>query len=248
MTTVKVRQLVESSLITSPENSDLGTNGSNVHDQFEKFRQSLVTSGPLTYKSHVQHILAASGILLLGRHQHPDLLKFIDEETISTMSKGIQQKILPDRQRFPRATLVEIMDIIQRTAAEEDISTNKAVQLLLSLVDEENDHYSNKVILCFKSFVEQLPMETFELEEMELSTRLIQPLLQTLFEDKEESTYFRWTNTQTEENRDNESALFEYASWRLHFSQNSRNCKSWVFRGQRGQIQKRYGQDQQRLV
>jgi hypothetical protein len=54
-------------------------------------------------------------------------------------------------------------------------------------------------IMCFKSLIEQLPYNSFEAKELELTTRIIQPLLQPLFEDRAEKLYLRWTNTQTEE-------------------------------------------------
>lgn len=43
--------------------------------------------------------------------------------------------------------------------------------------NEENDLYQNKVILCFKKMIEELPRETLCVEETELITRIIQPSL-----------------------------------------------------------------------
>lgn len=75
----------------------------------------------------------------------------------------------------------------------------KAIQQLLALIDEEGSNYQNRVIFCFKSLIEQFPNDSFEAKELELTTRLVQPLLQPLFEDRAENLYLRWTDTQTEE-------------------------------------------------
>lgn len=95
--------------------------------------------------------------------------------------------------------------VIVLKVTDQQISTTKAVQMLLSLIDEEENDYQNKIILVFNSLIEQLPNDTFEARELELTTRLIHPLLQPLFEDRSEGRYFRWTDAQTEEYKKNAS-------------------------------------------
>lgn len=79
----------------------------------------------------------------------------------------------------------------------------RAVKLLLALIkedsSEENDLYQNKVILCLKRMIEELPRETLCAEETELITGFIRSSLQPLFDDIDSEVYLRWTNTQTEE-------------------------------------------------
>ncbi|CEP07949.1 hypothetical protein [Parasitella parasitica] len=110
-------------------------------------------------------------------------------------------------QKFSRDTFAKLFDIVQEHNAQK-ITTIKATQQLLNLIDEGDNSYQNKVILCFKSLNEQLPVDSFEAKEMELTTRLIQPLLQPLFEDGAKDRYLRWTNTQTEEFKKDEINCF----------------------------------------
>lgn len=63
--------------------------------------------------------------------------------------------------------------------------------------------------MCFKSLIEQLPNDSFEVKVLELTTPLIQPLLQPHFEDRTENCYLRWTNTQTEEFKKDEINCFD---------------------------------------
>lgn len=71
-------------------------NDINVLQKFHDFQNSLRNS-PLAYKSYIQHILSTSGILLLKKHQRPDLLKFIDSNTANMMNKlGYTVKKFPE--------------------------------------------------------------------------------------------------------------------------------------------------------
>ncbi|CAO3620973.1 unnamed protein product [Mucor hiemalis] len=79
-----------------------------------------------------------------------------------------------------------------------DVNVLQAIPRL-SKLNEEETSYQNKVILRFKYLIEQLPKESFDAKKLELTSRLVQPLLQPLFENEEEGLYLRWTDTQTEE-------------------------------------------------
>lgn len=193
----EVMQLIESNMIPINNKDTFKINDVNVLQRFHDFQKSLGTS-PLTYKSQIHHILATSGILLVKNHQHPDLLKFIDCKTTSMMLKNTYEQIGLYSQKFSRDTFVQSLEIVQECISEK-ITTIKATQQLLALIDEESNSYQNKVILCFKSLLEQLPDDPFEAKELELTPRLIQPLLQPLFEDRAEKIYLRWIDTQTEE-------------------------------------------------
>jgi hypothetical protein len=60
-------------------------------------------------------------------------------------------------QLFSRDTFAhQLFEIVQERITEK-ITTIKTTQKLLCLIDEECNNYQNKVILCFKSLVEQLP-------------------------------------------------------------------------------------------
>lgn len=202
----KVMQLIESNIIPINNENTFKINDVNVLQQFHDFQNSLGTS-PLTYGSHIQHILSTSGILLVKKHQHPDLLKFIDSKTTSMMLKNTYEQIGLHSQKFSRNTLVQLLEIVQQCITQK-ITTLKATQQLLNLIDGEDNSYQNKIIFCFKSLIEQLPNDSFEAKERELITRLIQPFLQPLFEDRAENRYLRWTDTQTEEFKKDEFNCF----------------------------------------
>ncbi|KAI9485835.1 MAG: hypothetical protein EXX96DRAFT_21726 [Benjaminiella poitrasii] len=197
MNSNEVMRLIESNLIPINNENAFKINDVNVLQRFHDFQNSLGTS-PLTYKSHTHHILSTSGILLVKSHQHPDLLKFIDSKTTSMMLKNTYEQIGLHGQKFSRNTFVQLFEIVQQCITEK-ITMIKAAQQLLALINEEGNTYQNKVILCFKSLIEQLPNDSFEAKELELTTRLIQLLLQQLFDDRAENIYLRWTDTQTKE-------------------------------------------------
>ncbi|KAI9480853.1 MAG: hypothetical protein EXX96DRAFT_607641 [Benjaminiella poitrasii] len=171
MNSNEVMRLIESNLIPINNENTFKINDVNVLQRFHDFQNSLGTS-PLTYKSHIHHILSTSGILLVKSHQHPDLLKFIDSKTTSMMLKNTYEQIGLHGQKFSRNTFVQLFESVQQ--------------------------YS-PTAFRFKSLIEQLPNDSFEVKELELTTRLIQPLLQQLFEDRAENLYLHWTDTQTEE-------------------------------------------------
>jgi hypothetical protein len=159
----KVMQLIESNIIPINNENTFKINDVNVLQQFHDFQNSLGTS-PLTYGSHIQHILSTSGILLVKKHQHPDLLKFIDSKTTSMMLKNTYEQIGLHSQNFSRNTLVQLLEIVQQCITQK-ITTLKATQQLLNLIDGEDNSYQNKIIFCFKSLIEQLPNDSFEAKE-----------------------------------------------------------------------------------
>ncbi|KAI7901899.1 uncharacterized protein BX663DRAFT_474490 [Cokeromyces recurvatus] len=199
----EVMQLIKYNIVPVNNENTFKINDVNVLQLFHDFQNSLGTS-PLTYKSHIYHILSTSGILLVKYHQDPDLTKFIDSDTTDIMLKNIHEQIGIHSQKFSRNMLIELMDIVQQCVTKQ-ITMIKAVQQLLALIDEEGNSYQNKVILCFKALIEQLPKDSFNTKEFELTTRLIQPFLLPLFDDREENIYLRWTNVQTEEHKKDES-------------------------------------------
>ncbi|KAG1159228.1 hypothetical protein G6F36_014091 [Rhizopus arrhizus] len=123
------------------------------------------------------------------------------------MLKNTYEQIGLHSQKFSRNTLVQLLEIVQQCITQK-ITTLKATQQLLNLIDGEYNSYQNKIIFCFKSLIEQLPNDSFEAKERELITRLIQPFLQPLFEDRAENRYLRWTDTQTEEFKKDEFNCF----------------------------------------
>lgn len=76
----------------------------------------------------------------------------------------------------------------------------------MNLVDDDADRgivlCQNRVISCFKKMVEELPREKLDVKEFELITRYIQPCIQPLFDDVDNKVYLRFTNTQTDEHRE----------------------------------------------
>ncbi|KAI7899997.1 uncharacterized protein BX663DRAFT_563455 [Cokeromyces recurvatus] len=182
-------QMIESNIVR--------INDANILQLSRNFQNSLGTS-PLTYKSHICHILSTSGILLVKDHQHPDLAKFIDSNTTHIMLKDIHEQIGIHSQQFSIDILIKLMEIVQQCVAKQI-----TIQRLLALIDEESNAYQDKAILCFKILIEQLPNDSFDAKEFELTIRLIQPILLLLFEDREENIYLRRTDAQTEEDKSN---------------------------------------------
>ncbi|KAI9359790.1 hypothetical protein BD770DRAFT_426581 [Pilaira anomala] len=193
----EIRELMKSNTFPINNENALKINDVNILQRFHEFQNSLGTCD-LTYKDHLHHILSTLGILLVKKNQHPDLLKFIDNKTASMMQENTFEQIGLHSQKFSRDLLVQLFEIVQQYITEK-ITMIKASQQLLALINEEGNNYQNKVILCFKSLIEQLPNDSFETKELELTSRFIQPMLQPLFEEKAENVYFRSTNTQTEE-------------------------------------------------
>lgn len=64
-------------------------------------------------------------------------------------------------QKISKATLVQLFEIVRQRITEK-ITMIKAARQLLDLIHEEGNNYQNKVILCFKSLIEQHPDASFE--------------------------------------------------------------------------------------
>lgn len=79
--------------------NDYEINVVNVLQKFKGF-QSSIGAQPLTYKCHIQHMLATSGILLVTKHLHPDVLKFVEHNTGRLILKGIQERVYLSRKQI----------------------------------------------------------------------------------------------------------------------------------------------------
>ncbi|CAO3623851.1 unnamed protein product [Mucor hiemalis] len=199
-----VKKALKSNLLEITRDDNYVIDEVNVLEKFREFQKSLGSS-ILTYKKHLHHLLATSGVLLVSKHSHSDLQRYLGARTSLTILKSIKEAA--SVRSFPRHKLIDLFNVIQ-DIVNQRVSSTEAIQRLLATIennDGNNSFYSNNVIFCFNSMIEQLPTESIQLKEIELSTRLIQPFLQPLFENKEEDTYLRWTNTQTEEYKKEES-------------------------------------------
>lgn len=83
-----------------------------------------------------------------------------------------------------------MFDIVNK-CVNEKITVAKATQVTLDLIDEDNSQEENQSISCFKSLIENLAYDYLEAKESELITRLLQPFLQPLFEDRANDRYLQ---------------------------------------------------------
>ncbi|KAG1460236.1 hypothetical protein G6F46_001944 [Rhizopus delemar] len=132
-----------------------------------------------------------------------ELNEFIDVNATRKIKEETYNNIGMYSQKFPRDKLITIMDIIQELNRGKT-TTIKAVSKLLMMVDEDGNEYVNRTILCFKKLVEELPIVQYNKKELELITRVIEPALLPLFDDVGKNIYFRWTDAQTEEYKEDE--------------------------------------------
>ncbi|KAG1052082.1 hypothetical protein G6F43_005756 [Rhizopus delemar] len=164
----------------------------------------MIETGPLLFADYINEIFATSGILLIKNGSaNMELNEFIDVNATRKIKEETYNKIGMYSQKFPRDKLISMMDIIQELNRGK-ITTIKAVSKLLMMVDENGSEYVNRTVLCFKKLIEELPKVQYNKEDLELITRVIQPALLPLFDDVEKNIYFRWTDAQTEEYKEDE--------------------------------------------
>ena len=189
-------------MIALNDENNYEVNNVNVTKCFYNYQvhvQKMIETGALLFADHISQIFATSGILLIRNGSvDMELHKFLDITTTRKIKEETYNKIGMYSQKFPRDKLITIMDIIQELNRGR-ITSIKAVSKLLMMVDEDGSEYVNRTILCFKKLIEELPNVQYNKEELELITRVIQPALLPLFDDVENNIYFRWTDAQTEE-------------------------------------------------
>lgn len=131
------------------------------------------------------------------------------------LNKGYLHGVMSDRlnacgmftHTFPSTLCDHLKDIVRNVIRRRDSKIKVESKLLNLMVDcatEEPAISHNKIIECFKWMVQTLPVESLDVEEMELIARFIQPCLQPLFENINENILFKFTNSQKEEHQDNE--------------------------------------------
>ncbi|KAG1458805.1 hypothetical protein G6F46_006001 [Rhizopus delemar] len=209
MDTSKAIELIESNIASSANNQgEYIINDVDILKQFNIFQQhilGMLETTSLKYTNHLDHALATASVLMVRNSLHTDMEKFFHKNTIRAIMNDRLSNCGMFTHNFAADLLMDVKVIIQDVIAQK-ITSIRAAKLLLALVkedtNEENDLYQNKVILCFKRMIEEFPRETLCVEETELITRFIQSSLQPLFDDIDSEVYLRWTNTQTEEHRE----------------------------------------------
>ncbi|KAG1561764.1 hypothetical protein G6F49_001500 [Rhizopus delemar] len=166
---------------------------------------SLTPTSLLTFETHLQHLLAMSNILIVGKNKnHPDL-----DEFVSSNMKDIRKSLCESvdfcimQQKFPYDIMSDIINIVNDINCGL-LSKLNAVGKILAKINDDMDPVVIRLLLCVKSMIEILPSDSQKkaVLEFQVSTRYLQPLLQTLFD--EDDILFKWTNEAPFNDADND--------------------------------------------
>ena len=164
----------------------------------------------LTYESNLQHLLALSGVLLIGRDVYDIKL---DSYFVNTKIDDIRESAFKNVFKFDLAIEnISHQIIIALITTIHQLYTNAitratAVKSVMDLVTETMDPITIKLLLCFTQLISTLPRknQAKKINEFELCSRYLQPVLQPLFDHDEDDMIFKWINTITFQENDDET-------------------------------------------
>ncbi|GAA5804506.1 hypothetical protein HPULCUR_010004 [Helicostylum pulchrum] len=151
----------------------------------------------LTYESHLQHLLALSNILFIGKNScYPGLQRYF-EEPIQIIRQTMYDSFIFNRvdHKFPMDVLVALITITNDLNCG-SLTLLNAETKILALTNNCTDKVLIRLLQCVKSMVESLPVVTQkkEIKEFELCTRFLQPCFQKLFDNDNDEILFKWLN------------------------------------------------------
>ncbi|KAI8991908.1 hypothetical protein BDF20DRAFT_904303 [Mycotypha africana] len=171
---------------------------------FHKLQLSLCQhKWKLSLENHIHLALAATHILLLSRNQYPeDLSPYFNNHNLEATINEIETKYGIKKLQMSMETTTSMIGIAQALAMG-IISRDKATAKFLDLDLPSNE---NKFKNCIIDLIRKLPPVPIaeDINELELSTRYVDPFLSGLFDDPDEGIYLRWTNELTSEARKHE--------------------------------------------
>ncbi|KAI8094821.1 uncharacterized protein B0P05DRAFT_436024, partial [Gilbertella persicaria] len=164
-------------------------------NSLSRFKRDVYESmeAPLTYETHLQHLLALSDIMYIEKKSiYPGLQSYFDEpiETIrQNMYNTFGFKQL--NQKFPIDTMMTLINITN-DLNRDTMSRIQAESKISVLVIDNTDQIMIRLLQCVKSMVELLPLtnQKKESKEFELCTRYLQPCFQKLL-----THIFKWLST-----------------------------------------------------
>lgn len=189
---------------TTSMKDSLDITTSFAHFQAQVFN-SLTSTSLLTFETHLQHLLAMSNILIVGKNKnHPDLDDFVTsnmKDIRESLYESVDFRIT--QQKFPYDIMMDIISVVN------DINCGlltklNAVGKILAKLNDNMDPIVIRLLLCVKSMIETLPSDSQKKSvlEFQVSTRYLQPLLQALFD--EDDMLFKWTNEACFNDADND--------------------------------------------
>ncbi|KAI7855241.1 hypothetical protein BDC45DRAFT_506923 [Circinella umbellata] len=195
----EAKKIISKDLKINDGNTDDG-NHQDISISLTRFKLSVLESlstSLLTFESHLQHLLALSNVLLIGKkNYHTDLERHFTSE-IDCIRKSIYNSLefKGTDHKFPMNIMMALIQIVNGLNC--GASRIDAVTEILALTSDNADPIVTKLLSCVKVMIEALPFEnqTEEIQEFELCTRYLQPLFQPLFDSGDDKIIFKWTNT-----------------------------------------------------
>ncbi|KAI7879855.1 uncharacterized protein EV154DRAFT_606349 [Mucor mucedo] len=194
----EAKKIISKGLQINDGNTD--DNYQDISISLTRFKRTVLESlstSLLTFESHLQHLLALSNVLLIGKKSHHTDLERHFTSTTDCIRKRIYNslKFKGTDHKFPTNIMMALISIVNCL----NCGTSKidTVTKILTLTSDNTDPIVTKLLSCVKSMIEALPFEnqTEEIQEFELCTRYLQPLFQPLFDSGDDKIIFKWTNT-----------------------------------------------------
>lgn len=186
-----------------PVGSRLVVNGTDVTYSFYVFQQhvrQVLHVGRLAYESHMHHILALSSIMLLytGVSTSMEVCR-LDEQCLLGIFNDVSSST-----QFSRVLLIQALDVIQEAATDGSLSRKTASFKLLALTFSDCSFAEQGILLYLQRALLTLPKDRLlsaSDDEVDLCSRLLLPLLQSLFDDREspEEVFFKLNNSKNHE-------------------------------------------------
>ncbi|KAG0735202.1 hypothetical protein G6F35_008151 [Rhizopus arrhizus] len=190
---------------------DDDSNNLSFSNSLTKFKRDVYNSldVSLTYETHLQHLLALSNILFIGKNSNwcPEIQNYF-VDPIKTIRKNMYDSFgfNESNHKFPLDIMMAIITIVN------DINCGLLTRLnaeskILAIINDITDTAVIRLLLCIKSMVETLPMVTQkkEIKEFELCTRFLQNAFQRLFDYDDDELIFKWLNANCFNDTNNDS-------------------------------------------
>ncbi|KAG1491600.1 hypothetical protein G6F54_009901 [Rhizopus delemar] len=191
---------------------DDNSNDLNFSNSLSKFKRDVYNSldvSLLTYETHLQHLLAMSNILFIGKNSNwcSEIQNYF-VDPIKTIRKNIYDSFgfNESNHKFPLDIMMAIITIVNDINC--DLLTRlSAESKILAIINDITDTVAIRLLLCIKSMVETLPMvnQKKEIKEFELCTRFLQTAFQKLFDYDDDELIFKWSNANCFDNTNNDS-------------------------------------------
>jgi hypothetical protein len=147
----------------------------------------------------------------LSPNKYPDdLFPFFDEQSLTATINHIETIYNINKLPMPTETVMDIIKIIQEVLDGTAVREMAAIKLLKFDPTVKNIYKFAKAIA---KLIKKLPRMSLaeDSNEMELSSRFVDPFLSGLFDDPDQNIFLQWTNETTLEAK-NEQSLLTFVS------------------------------------